>query len=460
MGLTYEVAKFVTGKGFRDFSKEEISITKDLVLDCLGVMIGAANEKVIQGTIQYVREGGQGGESGVIAGKFRTSPSDAALINGTAAHAQELESEGLYSGSLPMTIIPVALSIAEKYKLSGKAVIEGIMIGLELETKMGLAGPGLYDRGFASIGTFGTLGAAATAGKMLNLSVEQLQNMFGIGIAQCSGQARQQGSMGHLLETGLACRNGATAALLAKEGITSDPNLIEGDRGFYDLFCSGGRGYDLEKVIPSLGQPFCITSPGIIIKKYGCCFFAHRGMDALQQLIAEHDIRYEDVETVRVDVPVWISKLLLRFPEPKNCEETQFSLQQCIGSVLVDRKPDLPYLRPFSDPGAVDPKYQEARKKVTWKVREEWSSRSLPWSMPITVNMKNGGTYTKTVDKVKGDPADPLSKEELISRHQNLVQGFLSPKQTQRSIELVFSLENLKDISELMKIATFGKSKK
>jgi 2-methylcitrate dehydratase PrpD len=52
MGLTYEVAKFVTGKGFRDFSKEEISITKNLVLDCLGVMIGAANEKVFQGTIR------------------------------------------------------------------------------------------------------------------------------------------------------------------------------------------------------------------------------------------------------------------------------------------------------------------------------------------------------------------------------------------------------------------------
>ena len=91
MGLTFEVAKFVAEKGFRDFSKEEISISKDLVLDCLGVMIGAANEKVTQMTIRYVREGGQGGECGVIGGRFRTSPSNAALINGTSAHAQELE---------------------------------------------------------------------------------------------------------------------------------------------------------------------------------------------------------------------------------------------------------------------------------------------------------------------------------------------------------------------------------
>jgi 2-methylcitrate dehydratase PrpD len=459
MSVTREVAKFVTASHFGNFSTEEISITKDLVLDCLGAMIGGANEKATRIAMNYVREGGQGGDCGVFGGRLRTSPSDAALVNGTSAHAQELESEGLFSGSLPMTNIPVALAIAERYRLPGKAVIEGIIVGLELETKMGVAGPGLYDRGFASIPTYGTFGAAATAANMLRLAVEQTQHAFGIGVAQSSGQTRQQGSMGHLLETGLACRNGTTAALLAKGGMTSDPDLIEGERGFYDLFSSGGRGYDLTKLLPSLGRPFCVASPGIIIKKYACCFFAHRGMDALQQLIAEHAIRYEEVERVQVDVPLWISKLLLRFPDPRNCEEAQFSLQQCIGAVLADGKPELPYLRPFSDGGAVDSRYREARKKVTCSIREEWSSRSLPWSMPVTVHMKSGKVYSKTVDKVKGDPANPLSREDLIARHRALVRGFLSPEQTQRSIDLVYNLENLENILELTKIAVFGESR-
>lgn len=459
MGVTREVAAFVTEKHFEKFSEKEISITKDLVLDCLGAMIGGANEKATRIALNYVREGGQGGECGIFGGRLRTSPSDAALVNGTSAHAQELESEGLFSGSLPMTNIPVALAIAERYRLPGKAVIEGIIVGLELETKMGVAGPGLYDKGFASIPTYGTFGGAATAANMLRLTVDQTRHAFGIGVAQCSGQTRQQGSMGHLLETGLACRNGTTAALLARGGMTSDPDLIEGERGFYDLFSSGGRGYDLAKLVPSLGRPFCVASPGIIIKKYACCFFAHRGMDALQQLIAEQGIRYEEVDRVQVDVPVWISKLLLRFPEPRNCEEAQFSLQQCIGAVLADGKPELPYLRPFTDEGAADPRYQEARRKVTTTIREEWSSRSLPWSMPVTVHLKNGKAHSKTVDQVKGSPGNPLSREELISRHRALVRGFLSPEQTQRTIDLVYSLEKLENILELTKIAALGDSR-
>ena len=123
-----------------------------------------------------------------------------------------------------------------------------------------MGGPGAFDKGFSSIPTFGTLGAAATAGKMMKLTIEQMQNAFGIGIAQCSGQQRQQGSMTHLLEAGIACRNGVTAALLAKEGVTADPDLIEGERGFYDLFCSGGRGYNIETVSNGLGKPFCIPT--------------------------------------------------------------------------------------------------------------------------------------------------------------------------------------------------------
>ncbi len=226
----------------------------------------------------------------MLGGKFRTSLTNAVLINGTSQHAQELESEGVYSGSLPMTNIPVALNAAEKFKLSGKAVIEGIIIGLEVETRLGMGGPGAFDKGFSSIPTFGTFGAAATAGKMMKLSVDQMQHAIGIGTAQSSGQQRQQGSMTHLLEAGIACRNGVTAALLAKEGVTSDPNLIEGERGFYDLFCSGGRGYDIEAVIRSLGNPFCITSPGVLIKKYANCFFNQRAMDALIELMKENDI--------------------------------------------------------------------------------------------------------------------------------------------------------------------------
>jgi 2-methylcitrate dehydratase PrpD len=310
MGLTYEMAKFITEKGYDNLSEKDVKVAKHLLLDFLGATVKGARERVSKIAIDFIKDIGGIEECGVIGAGFKTSIVNAVLANGTSAHAQELESEGLLQGCLPMTIIPVALAVAEKFNLSGKTVLEGFAIGLEIEAKLGMCSPGAWDRGFTSIGLHGSLGATATACKMMKLSVDCVQNALGICVSQCSSLQRQLGTMAHLLETGIACRNGVTAALLAKGGMTADPNLIEGERGFLDLFCSGGKGYNIDGVITSLGNPFCLSHPGVIIKKYANCFFGHRGMDALAKLIAENDIDYDKVDNVQVEIPTFIAKML------------------------------------------------------------------------------------------------------------------------------------------------------
>lgn len=456
MGLTNIVAKFVAEKGYKDFSKEDIQAAKELVLDGIGTMISGAREQVAQITIQFVKDSGGVAECGVVGEKFKTSLINAVFANGVSIHANELESVGLYTGSNPMNNIPIALSLAEKCELSGKAVIEGVILGLEVSSKLGKGGPGAWDRGFSSIPLYGTLGAVASAGRLMNLSIEQLQHAFGIGIAQCSGQQRQQGSMTHYLESGLACRNGVTAAMLAKAGMTADANLIEGERGFYDLF-SAGRDYSVDKVVQSLGNPFCVAEG--YIKKYGNALRAHRAMDALVRLMEEHAIHYEDVVNVRAEVPPFAQ--LLRFRDPRDGEEAKFSLEQALGAILIDEDPELPYLRPFTDAGVADPKYKEARKKITVIERKDLTGgRSAPFALPVTVVLKSGQEYSKVVDanSLKGGRGNPLTWDELVVRHRALCKEFLSSRQIERSVELIKSLENLDSVSELMNLITFAKS--
>lgn len=458
MGLTHEIAQFVVAKGYRSFSKEEVQAAKNLILDALGGMIAGAKEPATAITIEFARDNGGSAQCGIFGAGVKTSLLDAALANGTSCHSQELEAIGLFTGSNPMTNIPVALNVGEKLWLSGMAVIEGTIMGLEVQTRLGMGGPGSFDRGFSSIPLYGSLGAAASAGKMMGLSVAQLQHALGIAIAQSSGQQRQQGSMTHLLESGIGCRNGVTAAMLAQGGMTADPDLIEGERGFYDLFCSGGRGYNHDNVARSLGDPFCVT--GIFTKKYGCCFFSHRAVEALVQLVDKNEIRLEHVARVEVEIPPFVAQML-RYPEPKNGEEAKFSLEQALGSVLADGKLALPHTRPFSDAGAMDPKYQAARRMVRVVERKDWGGgRSAPWSTPVTVHLKDGRTITRAVsaDEIKGGGKYPLSPEELTERFRTMVAGFLSPAQIDRSIELVLDLENLDSVGELTKLATFGNS--
>ena len=456
MGETSEVARFIVEKGYDDFPEEAFQITKFAILDSIGRMIGGRQEPVSQIVTSYVKDGGGGSEAGVIGGRFRTSLSNAVLINGTTAHCQEMESIGLYTGSNPMTNIPVAFPIADKLGLSGREILEGVIMGLEVQTKLGMRCPGTFDRGFSSLPTFGTLGAAVTACKMMKLNVDQIRNALGIAVSQCAGAQRQAGTMTHFLESGIGCRNGVAAALLAREGLTADKDLLEGAGGFAELYSSGGKGYDLKDLGRNLGNPWVINSPGLFIKKYGCCFFIHRALDALFDLIKEYDFKYADVARVTVDVPTFIPKLV-RFPEPQSGAEAKFSMEQALGAALLDRKPVLPYLRPFTDSGAIDAKYQEARKKVKVLIREDWDGgRSVPWSLPVTVELKNGSKFSKTIDRVKGGPDNPLSQEEFEARYEVMTRAFLSPEQNQRSIDLVLDIEKLDDISELSELIIFG----
>lgn len=454
MGTTEKLARFVMETGYSDFPKEVVGVTKNHILDCLGAMLAGSREPVSQIVMRYVKNNGGVAEAGAIGGGFRTSLSNAALVNGTSGHARELEAVGKYPASDTLHVIAAALSVAERFKLSGKSVLEGVIFGEEVQGRVGLGAPAGFYRGHCGISLYGPLAVAAAVSKMIGLNIHQAQMAMGVAISESGGFHRQTGSMTHLFESGLSSRNGVEAALLAKEGMTSEPNLLEGEGGFCDLYCSK-EGYDLEIMTRDLGNPFYILSPGVSVKKHGCCFFNHRSLDALFQLIEEQDLHYDEVESVQVDVDPKVPKLL-RFPEPENGEQAKFSLQQSLGAALVDRKVDLPYVRPFTDAGAVDPKYREARKKVKVIVHEDWEPGWAFFHSSVIVKLKDGRSYSKGVDVLKGSPEMPLSKEELVTRYKNCAQGILASDQMQRSIDLVFNLENLENVLELMELVTFG----
>jgi len=459
MGLTHDVAKFITSTRYEDLPAKQIQAAKDLILDALGASISGAHEPATDIVTRYAVESGGTAECGIIGRGFKSSLTNAALINGTSVHATELESLGQFTGSNAFTVIPVSLAVGEKFGRSGKDVLESVILGLDVQIKVGMGGPGVFDKGFSSIGMFGVFGSTAAAGKLMGFTTEQMQHAIGIGIAQCSGQMRLHGSSVHYVESGFGCRSGVVAALLAQGGLTSDPNLIEGKHGFYDLYSADGRGYDADHVAEKLGNPFCVSD--IFIKKYGNCFLNHRSMDALALILDENKLTFEDVAHIRAEIPPFIDDILGRFPEPTTGDEARFNLAHALGAILVDGRPDMPYLRPFTDAAALDPRYKAGRDKVEVVVRHDWKGgRASPYSQPVTVTLKSGKEITRAVDarNLKGGADNPLSRDELLTRHRNLSTGFLTEAQVERSVELVQRLEEQASIKELMDLMTFGKA--
>jgi len=454
MGITDIISEYVMRTRFEDIPKEIIELAKEFILDSVGASLIGSLEPVSQITRQYVIEDCSKPEAGAIGGRFKTTVSNAAFLNGTSNHAAELEACGDFAGCNPLSIIPVSLAFGEKLGLSGKKILEAIIVAFEVQGKMGMGTtPASHNRGWCSISLHGTLGAALTAAKMLNLDAYQIKMAVGLAADQAGGLMRQLGTMAHLLEGGLACRNGVFAATMAQMGATAAEDILDGAPSFWEVYVGKG-GFDPEIMVRDFGNPYYLKSPGISMKKYPCCFFMHRALDAALQLVEEHNIAYEDIESVEAGITPFIYDSLLGHGDPNSGDMARFSLEHGLASAILKKKVTV---ASFSNKEVLSPAFVQARKKVNVKVHPEWPSGRSALAIPVTIRVRDGKEFTRKVDKLRGSAKLPLNRDEQIGRYAEFARPLLSDSQVEQTVRFILNLEELRDVRVLMNILTFGR---
>jgi 2-methylcitrate dehydratase PrpD len=441
MGVTKELVTFLLVTRFQDFPREVVDRGKELMIDFIGGALGGSQTRVSNIMTEYVKEKDAISEAGVIGKNLRTTAAFASYLNGIFNHSTELESVSQRTSPNPLATIVVSLAVGEKMALSGKEVLEGFILGFEIQGRVGGSSlAGVSKKGRISI--FNHLGAAATASKLLKLNLNQSRMALGIAAFQAGGLIANVGTMAHVLELAVAGRDGIEAAELAMKGVTSHPEIIETPQGFCDALIEEG-GYDLKRMTKDIGKTFQIFDPGISIKKYPCCYRSHRALDALFDLVAEHHLSYHDIDKVTVDLNLYDS-YLMKFPNPETGEEAKFSYPHILGTAILKGKV---WLDSFTDESAMDDRYQEARKKIEVVVHSEWPSGRVDARTPVTVKLKDGRVFSKEVQT----PREP-SLDELLNRYREAASGILKRDQTEKSIDLILKMEKVKDVSEIMNL--------
>jgi 2-methylcitrate dehydratase PrpD len=287
------------------------------------------------------------------------------------------------------------------------------------------------------------MGATAAAAKLLKLNIEQTMMAFGIAASLASGLDANSLSMTKALHFGNAARNGIVAATLAGEGFTANPEILDDPLGFSHTFAGGG--YHVEKLTKELGNPFKLISDGPLLKKYPGCGGSHRALDAVLQLAEEHNILYEQVDSVEVEESSFNSETL-KYSQPDTGYQAECSMEYVVAAAILDKKI---VLGTFSDETIRDPKMKKAMKKVKVVVHPEWPP-GAKFDTPVTIKLRDGSVYTKQIDTLR------VSSSELATKYRDCAQKVLSPAQIKRSMELVLNLEHLNNVKELMQILTFG----
>ena len=233
-GATRKLAVHAAGLRYDDLPANLVELIKQCVLDTLGVIIGAsgiADEGRI--VADYVRDLGGKPESTLLGFGGKAPAPWAVFVNGGLGHMLDYDDVGI-GGHVSICTIPPALAIAEKCGgASGRELITAVAAGTDIHTRLALAidiPDWTMTEGWFATQLLGFVSAAATAGRMLHLDAERMENALGIGYNQMSGSRQMAvGAATHMrsMQAGFAGQAGTAGAELAQRGLIGSKEVIE-----------------------------------------------------------------------------------------------------------------------------------------------------------------------------------------------------------------------------------------
>jgi hypothetical protein len=215
--------------------------------------------------------------------------------------------------ALPATV--AALAAAELLdKRSDDAIASAVLAGIEAGSRLRNAVlRGRPGTGFHSAGTFGTIAAAASVARLMELPPTKFANAIAIAFTRMSGLAINAAfTRICLTHFGWAAGHGVEAAWLAANGWDASLDAAAALKAIFP-----DSPIDIEKLQPREGEELLFGADSILFKRYPCNAYLNPVVIGLSRLTAS-------VDRVEVRMPA-IGHL--NRPDPKDIREARYSAQ-------------------------------------------------------------------------------------------------------------------------------------
>ena len=440
MKTTAKLVSFVQETSYGDFPREVIHQAKRCFLDLIGVTLGGARQPVVQILIKTLRDTGGKPQATVLAHGFKTSTLNAALVNGTMAHALDFDDTHIGSIIHPSApVIPVVLALGERLKSPGKSALEAFVLGYEVETRIGLGlGSRHYNRGWHTTSTCGRFGAAVAAGKLLGLSSLQMSRAMGLAATQASGLRLAFGTMTKPFHPGKSAFDGLLSALLAKKDFTCPSNMLEGAKGFAEAL--GDDDTNLNRMAKDLGRKYEILNN--TFKPYAACLLTHPTIDGVFELKNRYHLKADEVDEISCEVARFCLDAAGQ-KEPKTGLAGKFSIYYCAALPLIEEAAGEDK---FTDKKVQSSQMVALRKKVRARVNPALKDTEAR----VTIATIDGKKYSAFINKPKGDPRNPPTDSELENKFRSLAVNILPQRKIDALIEMIWNLDKVKNLGRLL----------
>ncbi|TAK98493.1 MAG: MmgE/PrpD family protein [Rhodospirillaceae bacterium] len=418
------------------------------IADTVGVALAGMGEDCTRILLTTPGVATAPGESLIFATERRTSALDAALVNGTASHALDFDDvSGVFGGHPSAPLVAPLLALAEERGLSGDAVLVAYVVGVETETRFARAvHMHHYDKGWHPTATLGIFGAAAATARLLKLDRARTTIALAMAASFAAGIKANFGTMTKPLQVGQCARNGLLAGLLAERGASANPEAIEHDQGFFNVF-NGPGAFDAERLTANWGEPLEIGVDTIGLKQFPCCGSAQPAIAMALEIARTGDFSADHIAQVNILVPGRGLRHTNR-PAPRTALEAKFSVQYAVARALCD---GAVRLKDFEGDAIVEPRVQRVLALTHARAHPDMSDRGPGhWGAEVTVTLKDGRRLTRKVDTpTSGAMTDTERREKFMMCAERALPATRAAALHQR-LQEIRSITDMRALTQLL----------
>lgn len=450
--LSRELASFAANLKAADIPDNVMNRAEDLLVDWFGSAIAGKGARPVELITQFAQNMGgfdavHTGPSEILVSRKTSSPFLATMANAAASHVAE--QDDVHNGSVfhPATIVfPPALACAQALGSSGEELLVAAVAGYEVGIRVGEFLGRSHYKVFHTTGTAGTLAAAATVGRLLKLSPEQMLNAFGSAGTQSAGlwEFLRDAADSKQLHTAHAASTGLMSAYIAQAGFTGAEHILEGKQG---LAAGMSSDSDPSKLVDRLGSRWALSETSF--KYYASCRHTHPAADALLQVMLANKLAPNDIDKVETLVHQGAIDVLGPVTDPSTVHQSKFSMGTVLALVAHYQ---FAGLQEF-DKHFHDDEICAFRDRVTMTLDPEVDG-AYPqrWIGKVKVHLKNGQVLNGRVDEPKGDPGNTLSRAEITDKAMRLAafSGGATPTEMNKAIDLLWNIRKQTKIGFLL----------
>jgi 2-methylcitrate dehydratase PrpD len=454
MSITRTLTDYIVGSRFEDIPGEAVARTKEFVLDEIGNALGGTAVKSGRIIIEWAKLLGGCPEATVFGDGTKVPAGIASGANTQLCMGLELMETYKNRGHPGSGIVMTAIALAEREKAGGQDILASVCTAYDVTGRIidaTFPSPDYRRRVWNS--SWQGCGPLVVAIKLLGLDEEQGMNAFGMGLG--NSPTMNVHNILYVPASMSKCGNqfhsfvAVNAALLAKLGYTGYYEILDEPFAYWTTISDSN---DREIYTRDLGKDFYITS-ALAFKPWPSCRWAQGGIQSLLEIMGMNHLTSQDIEEVTYHAHEKVTGYPFDNTNPSSVEDGYWSVPWAFANAALGYKIGPAW---YAEERFKDSEHRQFMQKVKIKTLPEaveaFAKEPEKSVTLLEVKTREGKVYSKGTEYCKGDPQQPMTHEEVIGKFLSQTEGVISRDKAERIIDLVETLEQLTDISEMTRL--------